>query len=136
MTDRRRAARNTPAARDAESQSLAGSQGFRALLAAGRASPAVPLEELDRRLGPLSPAEKARADAHLRILEELREEQGSDPTDVQDRLIELVLAAADHARGRGALTQLAADGGFTEAEIQAVARTLEALGLREAIAIR
>jgi hypothetical protein len=135
MTEKRKAARNALPARDEEGQALAASSAFQALLAAGRASPAVPLEEFDRRFGPLTAAEKARADTHLSVLEQLRDERGTDPTDAQDRLIELVLTAADHARGRGELAQLAADSGFPEADIRAVARTLEALGLRETAAV-
>ncbi|HEV8637811.1 MAG TPA: hypothetical protein VG370_26635 [Chloroflexota bacterium] len=135
MTGKRKPARGAAAAADAESRALAASPAFQALLAAGRASPAVPLEELDRRLGPLTEADKARAAAHLRVLERVRDEQGGQPTDEQDRLIELVLTAADHARGRGVLAQLAADSGFTEAEIRAVAAALEAVGLRESAAV-
>jgi hypothetical protein len=131
MAEKRKGARKASAARDAEGQALAASRALQRLLAEGRASPAVRLEELDRRLGPLTAAEQARADAHLRVLDRLRDEQGTDATDAQDRLIELVLTAADHAAGRGALAQLAAESGFPEPEIQAGARTLEALGLRE-----
>ena len=67
MTERRKSARNPAAAPDAESQALAASPAFQALLAAGRAGPAVPLEELEQRLGPLTAAEQARADLHLGV---------------------------------------------------------------------
>jgi hypothetical protein len=114
------------AARD-ERRSESDSQSLRALLDAGRASPAISLEELDRRLGPLTDVEKARAEVHLRILELLEADQGAEVTEEQDRAIELVVAAAAYCRGEVPLAQLAAGSDFTEDVIRAAAVAMKAV---------
>jgi len=113
-----------------EMRVLAESPAFQALLEAGRASPATPLEELDRRLGPLTDAEKSRAAAQLRAIERLEAEQDAEVSAEQDRLIELVLAAAEHARGHASLAQLAAESDLSEAAIRATAMALKMVGVR------
>ncbi|HEV8636549.1 MAG TPA: hypothetical protein VG370_20205 [Chloroflexota bacterium] len=118
--------------RDAEARALWASPVFQALLAEAREATSEDLispEELDRRLGPMTAAQKAHADAYLVALERLEREQGGDVTDVQGRLLELVLTAADHVREEATLPQLAEDSGFPEEEIRAVAAGLRAAGL-------
>jgi hypothetical protein len=123
---------------DAEARALMADPVFRAMLDEARASVAlgatIPLEELDRRLGPLTEAEKAHAEAYLAALEQLGAEQGGEVTDEQGRLLELVLTAADYARGRGTPAQLAEDSGCAAADIRAVAAVLRVVGIREAAA--
>jgi hypothetical protein len=142
-TNRARARAAKPAKKlsvDAEARTLMANPVFRAMLDEARASVAmgatIPLDELDRRLGPMTDDERASAEAYLDALDGLAAEQSSDVTDDQGRLLKLVLVAADYARGRGALNQLAEDSGCAEADIRVVAAALRAAHLTEAPPVR
>jgi hypothetical protein len=106
---------------------------FRAMLAEAKASATlgagVSQEELERRLGPLTDVERAFADAYLAALDLLEEEQVSEVTDDQGRLLRLVLVGAEYARGQTDLAQLAEDSGCAGADIRAVAAALRAARL-------
>jgi hypothetical protein len=108
---------------------------FRAMLQGAkqtRPDDLISLDELDERLGTMTQAESARADAYLTTLDRLEEDQGGEVADDQGRLIRLVLMAADYVRRHGSLRQLSEDSGFTEAEIRAVAAVLRVVGLDSA----
>jgi len=118
---------------DDEARALMANPTFRAMLAEAKASATlgagVSQEELERRLGPLTDVERAFADAYLAALDLLEEEQVSEVTDDQGRLLRLVLVGAEYARGQTDLAQLAEDSGCAGADIRAVAAALRAARL-------
>lgn len=125
---------------DAEARALMADPTFRAVLDEAKASVAagatIPLDEVERRLGSMTQAERAAAEAYLDALDALAAEQGSDVTDEQGRLLKLVLVAAEYAAGQGTPGQLAEDSGCPEADIRAVAAALRAGRLSKAPAVR
>src|SRR5712692_6850948 len=92
----------------------------------------IPLEQLDRELGPLTEVDRAFGNTYGDALDRLAEEQDGEVTDEQGRLLQLVLLADAHVRGEKPLAQLAADSGVPEESIRAVAVSLRAVGLRAA----
>jgi rubrerythrin len=124
---------------DAEARALMANPVFRAMLQEAKNTKSaddIPLEELERRLGPMTEAERAHAEAYLAALDLLEEEQGGEVTDGQGRLLRLLLIGAEYARGQGTLAQLAEDSGCAAADIRAVAAALRAAGLVETAAAR
>lgn len=125
---------------DAEARALMANPVFRAMVAEAEASVAlgctISQEELERRLGPLTEAERAHAAAYGDALDRLAEEQGGEATDDQGRLVRLVLIGAEYARGQGALAQLAEDSGCAEADIRAVASALRGIGMKDTVTPR
>jgi hypothetical protein len=122
---------------DAEARALMANPVFRAMLQEAKNTPPedyIPLEELERRLGPMTEAEQAHAAAYLAALDRLEEEQGAEVTDDQGRLLRLVLIAAEHARGQTPLAQLAEDSGCAAADIRAVAAALRVVGVKDTAA--
>jgi hypothetical protein len=121
---------------DAEARALMANPVLRAMLDEARAGVAtgatIPLDELERRLGPMTDAVRSSAEAYLDALDSLAAEQGSEVTDDQGRLLKLVLVAAEYARGQGEVAQLAEDSGCAAEDIRAVAAALRAAGFTTA----
>jgi hypothetical protein len=125
-----KASRKRRSTNNNSSRAFSSGPSIRALLDEGRAGPAMSADELDLRLGTLTSVEKARAEAHLRALEQLEADQEAEVTAEQDRAIELVLAAAEYAREETPLAKLAADSGLPEPIIRAAAMALKCAFLR------
>ena len=68
-----------------------------------KAAELVSVEELDRRR-PLTAKDHALADEYLAILDRLEEEQDAEVSDIQARLLNVVLVAAHYLRGEPAKT--------------------------------
>ena len=79
-------------------------------------------------LGPLTDTERAFGNTYGDAIDYLAEEQDSEVTDEQGRIIQLVLVAAAHLRDEMPIAQLAADSGLPEESIRAVAAALRTLG--------
>jgi hypothetical protein len=90
----------------------------------------ISMEELDRRR-PLTSEDRALAEEFLSVLDRLEAEQGSEVTDVQSQLLNVILIASHYLRGEPArsLAEWSAYTGLPQAELRAVALALEEVGL-------
>jgi PAS domain-containing protein len=117
---------------DAETRALWANPAFHSMLDRSRQSivkqGTISLEELKRRR-PLSELAESHAEAYLEALDRLEDEQGTEVTDDQGRILHLILTAAAYTRQRDSLVQLVEESGCAEAEIRAAAAALHILGL-------
>jgi hypothetical protein len=114
---------------DDQTRALAASADFQSLLDEGRASAAMPLEELDRRR-PMTAQDKALADEYLSLFGRLEAQQKAEVTEAQARVLNLILVAAHALRNGRTVAEWADYAGLSEDETRAAVAALETVGVQ------
>ncbi len=124
---------------DDEARALIANPVFRAMLQEAKNTPPgdyIPLEELERRLGPVTAEDAAVVQDYIAALDRLEAEQGAEVTDTQAALLKTILVAARHVRGERTLAAWVEYTGIPPEQLRAAAVALRAARLVETPAAR
>lgn len=119
---------------DDEARALIANPVFRAMLQEAKNTPPgdyIPLEELERRLGPVPAEDAAVVQDYIAALDRLEAEQGAEVTDTQAALLKTILVAARHVRGERTLAAWVEYTGIPPEQLRAAALALRAARLVE-----